>query len=140
MKLESVVLCASSTAFSMAQQPSHQLSPKALPYVLVEAVTPGVRVVALINRSGLLISSAGDAARASAVGAIVVALWHSHEKCEGSGALECLLLECDQGRLAVMGVGNFILACCSDNSIPFGLLKAKAAALHDFLQPSLSTI
>ena len=52
----------------------------------------------------------------------------------------CLLLECEQGRLAVKGVGSFIIACCSDNTVPFGMLKAKVAALHNFLLPSLSQI
>jgi len=104
---------------------------------LGEALTPGMRVVTLINRSGMLIACAGDAG--ASISAIVSSLWQSHEKCEGQGGLGCLLLECEQGRLAVKAVGSFILACCSDASVPFGLLKAKVMALHDFLLPSLQS-
>lgn len=122
--------------------PLQLLSPKGVPAVLGEALqgTPGMKVVTLINRSGLLVGSAGDAGSAAAISAIVSTLWQCHEKCEGHGALGCMLLECEQGRLAVMAVGSFILACCSDATVPFGLLKAKAAALHAFMQPSLSQI
>ena len=116
------------------------LSPKALPAVLGEAISPGVRAVTLINRSGLLIGCAGDTESSSALGAIVSNLWQSHEKCEGLGSLGCLLLECEHGRLAVCAVGTFILACCADESVPFGLLRAKIKALHAFLQPDLSQI
>jgi len=120
-----------------AEPPVHLLSPKSLPLVLGEALTPGMRVVTLINRSGMLIACAGDAG--ASISAIVSSLWQSHEKCEGQGGLGCLLLECEQGRLAVKAVGSFILACCSDASVPFGLLKAKVMALHDFLLPSLQS-
>ena len=114
------------------------LNLKSLPALLGETLGPGVRVVALINSSGLLISCAGDASSAPAIGAIVLCLWQLHEKCDGHGDLGCLLLQCEQGRLAVKPVGSFILACCSDTTVPFGLLKAKVASLHDFLLPSLS--
>ena len=123
-----------------APTPLQLLSPKGVPEVRGEAITPGMKVVTLINRSGLLIGSAGDAASASALSAIVSTLWQCHEKCEGQGALNCMLLECEQGRLAVMPVGSFILAGCSDATVPFGLLKAKVVALHAFLQPSLGQI
>ena len=114
------------------------LSPKTLPLVLGESLTPGVRVVSLINRSGLLIACAGDAA--VSISAIVSSLWQSHEKCDGQGVLGCLLLECEAGRLAIKAVGSFILACCSDETVPFGMLKAKVVALHDYLLPSLSSM
>ena len=116
------------------------LSPAALPKVLGEALLPGVRVVTLINRSGLLLGCTGDASSAASIAAIVSSLWQSHEKCDGHGMLGCLLLECEHGRLAVKAVGSFILACCSDSTVPFGLLKAKVLALHDYLLPSLSQI
>ena len=51
-----------------------------------------------------------------------------------------LLLECERGRLAIKAVGSFILACCSDSTVEFGMLKAKILALHTFLQPPLSQI
>ena len=43
------------------------LSPAALPKVLGEALLPGVRVVSLMNRSGLLLGCAGDAQAATAI-------------------------------------------------------------------------
>ncbi len=116
------------------------LSPKSLPDVLGEVLGPGMRVVALINRSGLLIGCAGDTANAPSIGAIVSSLWQMHERCDGHGELGCLLWECETGRLAVKSVGSFVLACCSDSTVPFGLLKAKTVKLHEFLAPSLSQI
>ena len=116
------------------------LSPKDLPLALGEALSDGVRMVALINRSGLLVGSAGEQGSAPAMSAIVSSIWHQHEKSDGCGALSCLLLECDSGRVAVKGVGSFILALCGDASVSAGLLKAKIVALHDFLLPSLERV
>ena len=127
--------CPMTTAAS--ESAVHLLSPKNLPLVLGDVVSPGIKVVTLINRSGMLIGCAGDMASAAPVSAIVSNLWQSHEKCEGQGSLNCLLLECEEGRLAIKAVGSFILACCSDTSIEFGLLKAKVTSLHDHLLPSL---
>ena len=42
------------------------LAPAALPKVLGEAMVPGVKVVALLNRSGLLLGCSGDATSAFA--------------------------------------------------------------------------
>lgn len=116
------------------------LSPASLPKVFGEALVPGMRAVVLLNRSGLLLGCAGEASTAPALAAIVSSLWQNFERCDGHGALGCLLLECEQGRLAVKAIGSFILACCSDATVPFGLLKAKATALHAGLLPSLTQI
>ena len=116
------------------------LSPAALPQVLGEALVPGMRVVALLNRSGLLLGCAGDASSASSLAAIVSALWLAHEKCDGLGGLGCLLTECERGRIAIVAVGSFILACCSDATVPLGLLKAKSLALKEYLAGPLSQI
>ncbi|KAL1496313.1 hypothetical protein AB1Y20_016271 [Prymnesium parvum] len=113
---------------------------RALPELLAEGLLPGFHTVALSNRSGLLLSCAGDAARAATVGAIVANVWQCHEKCEGAGPLGCVLVECEEGRVAMLPVGSFVLSCCADSSVPFGLLKAKAAALHERLQPPLSQL
>jgi len=116
------------------------LDPKALPQVLDEAISPGVKVVTLMNRSGLQLGSAGDAQSAMVISAIASNLWQCHEKCEGSGSLSCLLVECEEGRLAVAAVSSFVLSCCADSTMPFGLLKAKVEALQSSLQPSLSRL
>ena len=113
---------------------------RALPEVLEEAMRPGIHAITLGNRSGLLLGCAGDASRAAAVGAIVSNMWQSHEKCEGAGSLGCLLVECEEGRLAIQAVGSFVLACCADETVPFGMLKAITASLQDFLQPPLSQL
>ena len=113
---------------------------RAIPEVLEEGMLPGFHAITLVNRSGLLLGCAGDATRVAAIGAIVANIWQCHEKCDGAGALGCLLVECEEGRLAVQAVGSFVLACCADESVPFGLLKGRAAALHDYLQPALSQL
>ena len=104
------------------------LSPAALAQVLREALLPGVRVVALLNRSGLLLGCAGDATAAAPLAAIGSALWLGHEKCDAHGNLGCLLLECESGRIAVKAVGSFILACSSDSTVPFGAPQEKSAS------------
>ncbi|KAL3921232.1 MAG: hypothetical protein SGPRY_004975 [Prymnesium sp.] len=91
---------------------------RSIPQLLSESVEEGIEAITLVNRSGLLLGCAGDHQRASALGAIVSTLWQSHEKCEGAGGLACLLVEY--------------------STVPFGLLKAKTAALRDLLQPPLS--
>ena len=124
----------------MASESVALLSPAALPKVLGEAIVPGVRVVTLLNRSGLLLGVAGDASIAASISAIGSSIWQSHEKCDGHGSLGCLLLECEHGRLAIKAVGSYILACCSDTTVPFGMLKAKVTALQTYLLPSLSML
>ena len=104
--------------------------------VLGEAVTPGIQLVTLLTRTGLQIGSAGNVSDAAAIAAITSNIWQTHEKSD-LGSLACMLLENLQGRLAIKDVGNFIIAICADNSVPFGSLKAKVEALHDFLQKSL---
>ena len=116
------------------------LSPASLPKVLGEAMLPGVRVVALLNRSGLLLGCAGDTASASSIAAICSSLWLSHEKCDSHGSLGCLLLECERGRLAIKAVGSFIIACCSDATVDFGMLRAKVLALHNYLTGPLTQL
>ena len=116
------------------------LHPEALPEVLSEALSPGIRAVALINRSGMQLGSAGEARSIAAMSAIATSLWQQHERSEGTGTLGCLIIECEEGRLVIKAVGGFILTLCADNAVGFGLLKAKAEALHRFLLPPLSQL
>ena len=116
------------------------LQPAVLPSALGEAMVPGVHVVALLNRSGLLLGCAGDAAQAAPLAAIASALWIAHEKCDAHGHLDCLLLECERGRLALKAIGSFLLVICSDSTVEFGMLKAKANALSTYLVGSLNQI
>ena len=71
---------------------------------------------------------------------IASSLWQSHESSDEAGALGCLMVECEEGRLVVKAVSGYMLACCADPSVGFGLLKAKVEALHTHLEPSLSQI
>ena len=116
------------------------LNPKALPEVLGEVLTSGVQVAALANRNGMLLGCAGDSTNATLAGAIGANLWQCHERCEGAGALECMLMECEEGRVALKAVGSHIIICCADSTVPFGQLKAKTLALHEFLQGPLSQL
>jgi len=116
------------------------LDPKALPEVLGEAVSPGVRVVTLLNRSGLQLGSAGNNAAAATIAAIASKVWQSHEKVDDAGALGCLLIECSEGRLAIKSIASFLVACCADASVPFGALKSKVEMLHASLQWPLQHI
>lgn len=116
------------------------LNPRALPDVLGEALSPGVRVAALVNRSGLLLGCAGDSADATLAGAIVANMWQTHERSEGAGALGCMLIQNEEGRVAVKAVGSYIIVVCANANVQFGELKAKTVALHDFLKEPLSQL
>ena len=124
----------------LTAQPPLVLDPKALPVVLGAGLSPGVHVFSLINRSGLLLGFAGDSDISPRISAIAASMWTSHEKADGAGGLDCLLVECEDGRLAIKAVGGFILACCADASVPFKLLRALAEGLREQLQPQLSQI
>ena len=115
------------------------IHPTALPEALSEAVSPGVRLAALLTRSGMPIGIAGSESERAAtqITAIVSTLYHAHEKTPADancGPLATLVIDCAEGRLAIKRVASFIICVAADTSVPFGLLKNKVEALHDFLQ------
>mmetsp|Transcript_22063 Transcript_22063/g.49927 ORF Transcript_22063/g.49927 Transcript_22063/m.49927 type:complete len:187 (+) Transcript_22063:241-801(+) len=60
----------------------------------------------------------------------------------GEGQLQVLLLELEQGQVAVAGVceGRFLLGAYADAALSSGLLKSKMMALVAYLDAELSTL
>lgn len=49
--------------------------------------------------------------------------------------LQSLLVDCQYGRLAIMGVSrNVVLCVCAEKSVPFGLLNKKTQVMREFLE------
>ena len=118
------------------------LAPDELPQILGHANSGGVRATLLCNRDGALLSqvqaeSGPEVARTFAA-AIVANMWTSYEA-NALGAvraneLDCLLVECEEGQLAVIKVGPaLLLGMLADKAMEVGLLKAKITALQRLL-------
>ena len=54
--------------------------------------------------------------------------------------LQFLLLDCDEGHVAIFPVHNTLLCLYGDTSLGFGMLKSKSEALSKFLEDPLSQI
>ncbi|KAG2382399.1 hypothetical protein C9374_005601 [Naegleria lovaniensis] len=52
----------------------------------------------------------------------------------GAQKLKSLLVDCEYGRLAILGVSrNVVLCVCAEKEVPFGMLNKKAQVMRDFL-------
>jgi predicted regulator of Ras-like GTPase activity (Roadblock/LC7/MglB family) len=122
------------------------LAPDALPKILGHANSGGVRTTLLCNRDGAVLSQvrdeaqqegAADSARTFAA-AIVANMWTSYEA-NALGAvraneLHCLLVDCEEGQLAVVKVSSaLLLGMLADKEMEPGLLKAKIVAMQELL-------
>ena len=125
------------------------LAPDALPTILGHANSGGVRTTLLCNRDGAVLSQvqtegsqlpegqADDSARTFAA-AIVANMWTSYEA-NALGAvraneLHCLLVDCEEGQLAVVKVSSaLLLGMLADKAMEPGLLKAKITAMQELL-------
>lgn len=126
------------------------LAPDALPKILGHAISGGVRTTLLCNRDGAVLSqvrdesvrldgqkAAADSARTFAA-AIVANMWTSYEA-NALGAvraneLHCLLVDCEEGQLAVVKVSPaLLLGMVADKSMEPGLLRKKIMAMQELL-------
>ncbi|KAF0981011.1 hypothetical protein FDP41_012799 [Naegleria fowleri] len=56
------------------------------------------------------------------------------EESGGTQKLKTLLVDCEYGRLAILGVSrNVVLCVCAEKEVPFGSLNKKAQVMRDFL-------
>lgn len=131
------------------------LAPDALPKILGHAISGGVRTALLCNRDGAVLSQVrdesaqldesvpvggqreADSARTFAA-AIVANMWTSYEA-NALGAvraneLHCLLIDCEEGQLAVVKVSPaLLLGMLADKEMEPGLLRAKIVAMQELL-------
>jgi len=87
---------------------------------------------------GDLLATAGGDPNDKLVGAIVLNIWSSYQKV--SKDILQLLLECEEGRLAIAQASNFLICVYGDNTADFGMLKAKVEALQKYLEEPLKQL
>eukprot|EP01047_Picozoa_sp_COSAG01_P067787 COSAG01_NODE_9643_length_2381_cov_140.677914_3_plen_133_part_00 len=111
------------------------LDPSALPKFLAHANSGGVKAALLCNRDGAVLSFVGDRQGHKFAAAIAANMWTCYEAnalgAVGANELGCLLLDCEEGQLAVVQVSSaLLLGMVADCTVPLGLLKAKITALQ----------
>ncbi|XP_077867646.1 ragulator complex protein LAMTOR2-like [Saccoglossus kowalevskii] len=96
------------------------LKPKALTQVLSQANTGGVQSTLLLNGEGSLLAYSGYGDKDARV-------------------LQ-LLQYLQEGKVAITKVANLLLCIYAKQSVGFGMLKAKAKALADYLEEPLKQV
>lgn len=111
------------------------LDPDALPKFLTHANGGGVVATLLCNRDGAVLSAVGDQQKHTFAAAIAANMWTCYEAnalgAVGANELNCVLVQCEAGQLAVVQVSSaLLLGMVADCSVELGLLKAKITALQ----------
>ncbi|VDN92946.1 unnamed protein product [Brugia pahangi] len=125
-----------------------------------EVNTPNTKSGALLlNREGLLLaysgydSVGGNDANATVSAALISNIWETFERQVRYALylmsyyflgvrenLTEMLLECENGVIAVTRIANMLLAIKAGSEIPLGLLRAKLRALADYLYTPLTVV
>ncbi|KAF9168119.1 Ragulator complex protein lamtor2 [Actinomortierella ambigua] len=119
------------------------LKPKLISQVLQQATTGGVKATILLNLEGSLLAFAAQSDRDARIyGALTSNIWSiysKHVKTE-TGPLSFLILECEEGKVAVSMVSTMILCLVAQEDVELGILKAKSEALTRHLEAPLSRV
>lgn len=132
-------------------QPAVEEEPQAfvkwgqMPRVLEQANGNGVRCTLLLKSDGSLLSKAGDEGRENViVGALVANLWEVYGEGArtsfGAGDLRTVLVNCEDGVLAVRRVGRFLVCLDAEIDVPAGALRAKLNGLAAELEEPLGKV
>eukprot|EP00038_Savillea_parva_P007130 m.167968 g.167968 ORF g.167968 m.167968 type:complete len:129 (-) comp12903_c0_seq1:994-1380(-) len=121
------------------------LRPKPLTDVLRQAATGGVKRVTLLKTDGSLLAYAGDGnSDADMHAALTSNIWRLYHPGSDApdvlGDLNFVLLQTEQGKVVIGKVSSVLVALMSDESVGFGMLKAKAEALAAYLDEPLSQV
>ncbi|PRP85961.1 hypothetical protein PROFUN_06083 [Planoprotostelium fungivorum] len=114
------------------------LRAKALPPILQQATSNGVKSSIIVTTTGELLASAGTDTNEKLVGAIAMNVWTTYHKT--SEDVNCLLIECEEGRLGIRKVGDFLVCVYGDSTVQFGILKAKVDSLNQYLDEPLQQL
>jgi len=127
------------------------LKPSALTHMISQANTAGVKGSLLLNSEGSLLAFSGPADRDARVTASIASnVWASYSKLgmryrapsplaplSPEDKLECVILNCKEGRVCVVPVAGLLLCLYCDTTVGFGMLKAKTLALAASLEQPL---
>lgn len=123
------------------------LKPKALTEVLGQVNSPNQKGGALLlNREGLLLaysgydSVGGSDANATVSAALISNVWETFERQGIRENLTEMLIECEDGVIAVTRVASMLLAIKASSEVPLGLLRAKLRVLADYLYTPLNLV
>ncbi|KAG5179522.1 hypothetical protein JKP88DRAFT_224090 [Tribonema minus] len=124
------------------------LRAKQIPLALDVVNYDGITASLLLQRDGALLGSAGEGLAElddRIVSAIVSNIWTEFEVCGKDnikgGGLKVMLLQLEKGRLGVASTGGEYLVCVyAQESVKFGLIKAKLEALQRYFDDQMSQI
>ncbi|XP_062507489.1 ragulator complex protein LAMTOR2-like [Corticium candelabrum] len=123
------------------------LKPRALSQLLGQANTGGVLSTMLLNSEGSLLAYSGvdgEDRDAKVTAAIASNIWSAYERAGENAfqneSLNFLVIDCEDGRVAVSRVANQILCIYANKSVGCGILKAKTDVLIKVLEEPLTQV
>ncbi|XP_028395515.1 ragulator complex protein LAMTOR2-like [Dendronephthya gigantea] len=121
------------------------LKPRVLTELLAQETTGGIMSTILLKSNGSLLAFAGSGDKEARVtAAIASSIWcayHSNIKQSfHTETLNFVLMDCDDGKVAITSISDLLLCLHSKKSVGLGLLKTKTLALAKYLEGPLSEL
>uniref|UniRef100_A0A0M3K2E3 Ragulator complex protein LAMTOR2 homolog n=1 Tax=Anisakis simplex TaxID=6269 RepID=A0A0M3K2E3_ANISI len=145
-KNEAIVRKQFDLGLAFRESEERMLKPKALTHVLGQVNTGDAKGALLLNREGLLLAYSGyesvdsSSANATVSAALLSNIWDTFERQGIREDLNEMILECEDGVIAITKVASMLLAIKANSSVPMGLLSAKLKALADYLYTPLTVV